>query len=291
MSIFTATEFNPQHLVVLDAVKGKFAGTSRMQIVLEHDGHQKPAYILTHKLRTFGVQANSPPEDKGKKDPKITGYQLPLLLRSGDQDSGDALVDVLTESSDMIVKKILEKDPKSVGRKDLYATDLRDFNPVYFPKDDKGDIDLKRSPVLYAKLKWSDKKGIETKFYHKGLKKMVNPQDYLGKMLTVEVIIHIESVFCSSKITPQIKIKEVIIYPEEEDNLLLISRHEEEDAEEEEDEEKVASSAPVVVNYEEVSYFEANHAASPPGDVRVVSPVVEVASEPPKIAKRTKRKV
>jgi hypothetical protein len=171
------------------------------------DGTEGELVFETTKLFSFGVS-----ENVDQKTKEVNGYTFPLCLHAKDGASDDELA--FTETFEKIVercKDYLIENKKELKLKDLERSDLRKLNPIYYKKNEDGEIAEGSSPTLYAKLIVSKKNGqnkIITEFFDGISGNPIKPLDLIGKYCYTKAVIKIESIFLGSKISLQVKLYE-----------------------------------------------------------------------------------
>jgi hypothetical protein len=174
---------------------------------MNEDGTEGELVFETSKLFSFGVS-----ENVDQKTKEVNGYTFPLCLHAKDGASEDELA--FTETFDKIVDKCkdyLIENKKELKLKDLERSDLRKLNPIYYKKNEDGEIAEGASPTLYAKLIVSKKNGqnkIITEFFDGVSGNPIKPLDLIGKYCYTKAVIKIESIFLGSKISLQVKLYE-----------------------------------------------------------------------------------
>ena len=195
------------------------------------NGKKGPLVVESPVLFSFGIS-----EKKNQETNKLVGYSLPVCLWSkGSEPSTKerAFFQVINNVTD-ITRQYLE---------DEYSSDLALSlsSPFYYKQieytDKKGKkktkVDESSSPVLYAKLIYSERlKKILSLFKGKGGKDL-NPFKYINYYCNVKLALVIEGIFISKTVTSlQIKVHECYVKPlKPRESLLTI---EEEDGDEEE---------------------------------------------------------
>ena len=183
----------------------------RILIEISYGNNKKgPLVIETPTLFSFGVS-----EKKNQETKKLVGYSVPVCLwgkNSQPNEKGQAFFDVLNNITS-ITNDFLEN---------AYGPDVASSltSPLYYKQveivDKKGKKRTKKdtsaSPVLYAKVIYSEKsKKILSLFKTKG-KKDVNPLKYIDQYCNVKMALIIEGVFISKTVTSlQIKVHECYI--------------------------------------------------------------------------------
>ena len=183
----------------------------RIPIEISYGNNKKgPLVIETPTLFSFGVS-----EKKNQETKKLVGYSVPVCLwgkNSQPNEKEQAFFDVLNNITS-ITNDFLEN---------AYGPDVASSltSPLYYKQveivDKKGKKRTKKdtsaSPVLYAKVIYSEKsKKILSLFKTKG-KKDVNPLKYIDQYCNVKIALIIEGVFISKTVTSlQIKVHECYI--------------------------------------------------------------------------------
>jgi len=171
------------------------------------DGTEGELVFETTKLFSFGVS-----ENLDQKTKEVTGYTFPLCLHAKDGPSEDETA--FTETFEQIVdrcKDYLINNKKDIKLKDLERSDLRRLNPIYYKKNEDGEIAEGSSPTLYAKLivsKKNNQQKIITEFFDGFTGNPIKALDLIGKYCYTKAVIKVESIFLGSKISLQIKLYE-----------------------------------------------------------------------------------
>ena len=214
-------------------VKNSKIKYKRIPIEVKYPNNKKgPLVIETPVLFSFGVN-----EKKNQETGKLVGYSIPVCLWSKDSEPSSkekAFFDVINNIT-TASQKHLENE---------YGADLASSlpSPFYYKKEEYTDkkgkkrtkVDLSSSPVLYAKLIYSEKsKKILSLFRTKG-KKDLNPFKYINQYCNVKMALIIEGIFISNNVTSlQIKVHECYIIPlKPRESLLTIEEEEESEGEE-----------------------------------------------------------
>ena len=182
-----------------------------------------------HFFFSFGVS-----EKKNQETGKLVGYSLPVCLWSKDSEPNTKekeFFDVINNVME-ICSHHLESE---------YGADMASSlsSPLYYKQveytDKKGKnktkIDPSASPVLYAKLIYSEKsKKILSLFKTKGNKDL-NPFKYIDQYCNVKMALIIEGIFMSKTVTSlQIKVHECYVKPlKHRESLLTIEESDESD--------------------------------------------------------------
>ena len=213
-------------------VKNSNIKYKRIPIEVKYPNNKKgPLVIETPVLFSFGVN-----EKKNQETGKLVGYSIPVCLWSKDSEP----------SSKEKAFFVVISDIKTASQKHLeneYGADLASTlpSPFYYKKEEYTDkkgkkrtkVDLSSSPVLYAKLIYSEKsKKILSLFKTKG-KKDLNPFKYINQYCNVKMALIIEGIFISNNVTSlQIKVHECYIIPLKPRESLLTIEEEESEGEE-----------------------------------------------------------
>ena len=201
----------------------------RIPIEVKYPNGKKGALVIeTPLLFSFGVS-----EKKNQETNKLVGYSIPVCLWVKDSEPNtkekaffDAINNVTTLS-----QQHLENE---------YGADLASTlsSPFYHKQEEYTDkkgkkktrIDPSSTPVLYAKLIYSEKsKKILSLFKTKG-KKDLNPFKYIDQYCNVKMALIIEGIFISKTVTSlRIKVHECYVKPlKPRESLLTIEEEEEE---------------------------------------------------------------
>ena len=203
----------------------------RIPTEIKYPNGKKGALVIeTPLLFSFGVN-----EKKNQETGKLVGYSMPVCLWAKDSEPNtkekaffDAINNVTTLS-----QQHLESE---------YGADLSSTlsSPFYFKQEEYTDkkgkkktrIDHSSSPVLYAKLIYSEKsKKILSLFKTKGNKDL-NPFKYIDQYCNVKMALIIEGIFISKTVTSlQIKVHECYVKPLKPREPLLTIDEEEEESE------------------------------------------------------------
>ncbi|CAH3016605.1 unnamed protein product [Porites evermanni] len=195
------------------------------------NGKKGPLVIETPVLFSFGVN-----EKKNQETNKLVGYSIPVCLWAKDSEPSSkekAFFDVINNVT-TLSQKHLENE---------YGPDLASSlsSPFYYKQEEYMDkkgkkktrINPSSSPVLYAKLIYSEKsKKILSLFKTKG-RKDLNPFKYINQYCNVKMALIIEGIFISKTVTSlQIKVHECYIKPLKPRESLLTIEEEESEGEE-----------------------------------------------------------
>ena len=201
---------------------------NRIPIEVKYTNNKKGQLVVeTPFLFSFGVN-----EKKDQQTGKLVGYSLPVCLWSRDSQPNNkekAFFDVINNLI-TFSEKHLQKE---------YERDLILAPPYYYKKieytDKKGKkktkVDESSSPILYAKLIYSEKsKKILSLFKGKGGKDL-KPFNYMNQYCNVKLALIIEGIFISKTVTSlQVKVHECYVKPlKPRESLLIIDEEEEEE--------------------------------------------------------------
>ena len=203
---------------------------NRIPIEVKYTNNKKGQLVVeTPFLFSFGVN-----EKKDQQTGKLVGYSLPVCLWSRDSQPNNkekAFFDVINNLINFS-EKYLQKE---------YGKDLVLSSPFYYKQieytDKKGKkktkVDESSSPILYAKLIYSEKsKKILSLFKGKGGKDL-KPFNYMNQYCNVKLALIIEGIFISKTVTSlQIKVHECYVKElEPRKSLLTFNEDENEDEE------------------------------------------------------------
>ncbi|CAH3140305.1 unnamed protein product, partial [Porites evermanni] len=201
----------------------------RIPIEVKYPNNKKgPLVVESPVLFSFGVN-----EKKNQETGKLVGYSIPVCLWSKDSEPSSKekeFFDVINNVT-TLSHQHLENE---------YGPDLASSlsSPFYYKQEEYTDkkgkkktrIDPSSTPVLYAKLIYSEKsKKILSLFKTKG-KKDLNPFKYINQYCNVKLALIIEGIFISKTVTSlQIKVHECYIKPlKPRESLLTIEEEDEE---------------------------------------------------------------
>ena len=236
MQLSSYENLTPENIIFNEAkefkVKNSKIKYKRIPIEVKYPNNKKgPLVIETPVLFSFGVN-----EKKNQETNKLVGYSIPVCLWAKDSEPSSkekAFFDVINNVT-TLSQQHLENE---------YGPDLASSlsSPFYYKQieytDKKGKkrtkVDESSSPVLYAKLIYSEKsKKILSLFKTKG-KKDLNPFRYINQYCNVKMALIIEGIFISKTVTSlQIKVHECYIKPLKPRESLLTIEEEESEGEE-----------------------------------------------------------
>ena len=205
----------------------------RISIEIKYPNGKKGHLVVEcPSLFSFGVS-----EKKNQDTNKLVGYSIPVRLWAKGSEPNNkerAFFDAINN-----VKNLTQKHLENEYGSDLASTLS---SPFYYKQEDfidkkgkkKTRIDPLSSPVLYAKLIYSEKsKKILSLFKGKG-KKDLNPFRYIDQYCNVKMALIIEGIFISKTVTSlQIKVHECYVKPLKPRESLLTIEEENEDEDEE----------------------------------------------------------
>ena len=175
---------------------------------------QGPLVIESPLLFSFGVN-----ERRDKVTNKLVGYSIPVCLWSKDKKP--------TQEEKEFYKclKFIEKSCR-IALEDAFGPELaNNVSNLLYQKDKT------KSPVLYAKLKYSEKSDkIFSSFRMKG-NQDPDPLDFLNQYCNVKMALLVEGIYISeSVVSIQMKVEEVYVKPlKERESLLVIEESEDEE--------------------------------------------------------------
>ena len=206
----------------------------RIPIEIKYPNGKKGALVVESPvLFSFGVS-----EKKNQETGKLAGYSIPVCLWSKDSAPNPKELSFFETLNNVIsmCQSHLENE---------YGADLASSlsSPFYYKQieytDKKGKkktkVDESSTPVLYAKLIYSEKsKKILSLFKGKGGKDL-NPFKYINQYCNVKLALIIEGIFISNTVTSlQIKVHECYVKPLKPRESLITIEEEEEESEGEE---------------------------------------------------------
>ena len=244
MQLSSYDSLTPENIVFNEAkeykVKDSKIKYKRIPIEVKYsNGKKGPLVVETPLLFSFGVS-----EKKNQDTNKIVGYSIPVCLWTKGSEPNNkerAFFDAINN-----VKNLTQEHLENEYGPDLASTLS---SPFYYKQEEyidkkgkkKTRVDPLSSPVLYAKLIYSEKsKKILSLFKGKG-KKDLNPFKYINQYCNVKMALIIEGIFISKTVTSlQIKVHECYVKPlKPRDSLLIIEEEEEEEDVDEESEQEV----------------------------------------------------
>ena len=215
MQLSSYENITPENIIFNESkeykVKDSKIKYKRIPIEVKYPNNKKgPLVVETPFLFSFGVS-----EKKNQETGKLIGYSIPVCIWSRDSEPSNkeqAFFDIINNVM-KFSQKYLEKE---------YGADLASSlsSPFYYKQieytDNKGKkktkVDESSSPVLYAKLIYSEKsKKILSLFKGKGGKDL-NPFKYINQYCNVKLALIIEGIFISKTVTSlQIKVHECYV--------------------------------------------------------------------------------
>ena len=194
------------HVPVQYNVKNTKLEYERIKIETPYPNNkQGPLVIESPLLFSFGVN-----ERRDKLTNKLVGYSIPVCLWSKDKKPTPEEKEFF-ECLNFLHKSCFEK------LKDEYCVEMANClnHPLY-------QKDKTKSPVLYAKLKYSEKSDkILSSFRVKG-NQDPDPLEFLNQYCNVKLALLIEGIYISgSVVSIQMKVHEVYVKPLKQRELLL----------------------------------------------------------------------
>ena len=203
----------------------------RIPIEVKYPNNKKgPLVVETPFLFSFGVS-----EKKNQETGKLVGYSIPVCLWSKDTEPNNkerAFFDVINN-----VIKFSQQHLENEYGPDLASTLS---SPFYYKQieytDKKGKkktkVDESSSPVLYAKLIYSEKTNKIFSLFKGKRGRDLNPFKYINQYCRVKLALIIEGIFISKTVTSlQIKVHECYVKPLKPRVSLLTIEEEEEESE------------------------------------------------------------
>ena len=161
----------------------------------------------TDEVFSFGTSVNTSQETK-----KVNGYSFPLCLYDKEPtDSQKEFVETINKVVEKCTDYLVE-NKKKIKKFQLQHSDLRNLNPLYWKRNDEGEIVDGKGPTLYAKLIVSKKQGDKILTIFKDYNdNVINPMDLIGKYCVARAAVKIESIFIGNKISIQIKLHQCYV--------------------------------------------------------------------------------
>ena len=175
---------------------------------------QGPLVIESPLLFSFGVN-----ERRDKVTNKLMGYSIPVCLWSKDEKPTQEQKEFFN------FFRFLEKICRIVLEEAFSPESANDLGSLLFWKDKT------KPPVLYAKLKYSEKSDkIFSSFRMKG-NQDPDPLDFLNQYCNVKMALLVEGIYISeSVVSIQMKVEEVYVKPlKQRESLLAIEESEDEE--------------------------------------------------------------
>lgn len=224
-----ATGYNVNNMRFSEPIPGKIPGEvkmsyNRINITTKNpDGSYGDLIFPTEKMSSFGVKPTKPPGSD-----VINGYSMSYFLydREGPTEYQKALVETLNNVTEHVKKYLLE-NKKILKKPTMDTSDFKTFNPLYYKKNEDGEILEGSTPSLYPKLLIKKEDGdikILTKIYDIDTEKEINPKELLDVSCIAYGAIKIEGIYVGSKISLQVKLYEAWITPTSFGSKRLLSR-------------------------------------------------------------------
>ena len=211
----------------------------RIPIEVKYPNNKKgPLVVETPFLFSFGVS-----EKKNQETGKLVGYSIPVCLWSKDSEPNNkekAFFDVINN-----VIKFSQQHLENEYGPDLASTLS---SPFYYKQieytDKKGKKKTKKdessSPILYAKLIYSEKTNKILSLFKGKRGRDLNPFKYINQYCRVKLALIIEGIFISKTVTSlQIKVHECYVKELEPRKSLLKIDEKSSDSDSDSDSEKI----------------------------------------------------
>ena len=256
MQLSSYYNLTPNNIIFHEAkeykVKDSKIKYKRIPIEVKYPNGKKGALVLESPvLFSFGVN-----EKKNQETNKLVGYSIPVCLWAKDSEPNNkekAFFDVINN-----VKILSQQHLENEFGPDLASTLS---SPFYYKQieytDKKGKkktkVDESSSPVLYAKLIYSEKTNKILSLFKGKRGRDLNPFKYINQYCRVKLALIIEGIFISKTVTSlQIKVHECYVKPLKPGESLLTTEEEDEEREQNDIEEN-NESADVNIEEEEVT--------------------------------------
>lgn len=178
--------------------------------VKNEDGSVGQLVIQTEKVFSFGVKAFVDPKTK-----KENGLNMSFVMwgKDGPSEAEKNWVEKYNEIAECCKQHLLKPEVKKAAKKPkLDENDLKSFNPMYYKKDENGDVIQGVAPILTTKL-IKIKNNVRTSFFDENGKD-IDYQSILETSCTSIGAIIIEGMFVGAKtINIQNKLNEAQIWP------------------------------------------------------------------------------
>jgi hypothetical protein len=211
MKLITTNQFNTNYLKFsapeennIPASKLKFK-----RIRISYDDHVSMSDLILQsppKLLSWGLGEQTDMNTNAK-----TGYTMPIVLfnKDGATQQEQDFVDIINNITEKCKSHLVE-NRNAIEKFDLDMSDLKRLNPLYWKRNEKGELDKVKGPTLYAKCMYAKKDdSIYTTFVDESLRTDVDPLEYLNKHMYVSFALKVESIFIGNNISLQLKLKEV----------------------------------------------------------------------------------
>lgn len=165
----------------------------------------KDCYIVTPPTTSYGIQPNY--EDRLKKEGRVTGYSLPLVIE--DENLLKVIEDVTQKCRDHL-KKV---EVKQLLKKWNMDSDADVMTPLYRKRNERGEFE-DVPPKLYPKLTYSvNPPAVTTAFYTKSHEKIVDDdlKALENAKCKVTAVIVFKDIYIGTKPSMQMKVDECIV--------------------------------------------------------------------------------
>lgn len=198
--------------VLFSQPKESRQGCKRIYLNVKDGDRKGPIYLEMGPRFCFGVQASTEMNNKEK----ITGYQMaiPMWDNEGATSEQKEFLKVFECITDRCAKHLIQPEVKKALKKYslVEAQFIDKFTPMWYKRNEQGEPDHTKGPVLYAKLfTEGDDLEITTQFSDTN-GYPIEPMTLLNKMFKIErCLIQIHSIFIGNSIKLQVRVLEVEI--------------------------------------------------------------------------------
>ncbi len=191
-------------------------GFKRIYINIKEGSDKSPLYIAMGSRFCFGVQASTGMQSGGE----IIGYQMPLAMYDQGMPTEEQVkfLDAFEKIANKCAKHLVQPEVKKALKKfSLSEAQFVDkFTPMWYKRDENGERDTSKGPILYAKLltERDDKEPIISTQFADSRGYPIEPMTLIDKMFRVEgCLLQIHSIFIGTTIKLQVKVVEVEVEP------------------------------------------------------------------------------
>lgn len=141
---------------------------------------------------------------------EVTGHAMPVILydKDGPTPEQKKWVEVFEKFVDMCRSALL-KHKNAMGKHRLTKEALKELSPLYWPRDDEGNVVENRSPSVYFKIIEVKKTGKVVTRFAKASGRTIPMHKLIDKYMTTTAAVKFEHIFVGSKIISiQLKVTE-----------------------------------------------------------------------------------
>jgi hypothetical protein len=201
------SDFNADNLIftlpLLPTDKSKKQLGKRISITTKHtlDNSVSSLVFATEELFSYGIKVFTNEENS------TYSFSINLFSVPGGTEREREFLTVFNDIVEKC-KEFLVENKRELGFKNNFdMSDLKNFNPLWYPTKDDGEVDTQRGPTLYCKLISSKKSGVITKFYDT-MNQDISYEDLINQRCRVRAAVKVESIFIGTKASLQVKLVE-----------------------------------------------------------------------------------